>query len=345
MNPPPNLNTILLHGGEYKDIKEAQTILQNDGLVALPTETVYGLAANAYKEQAVGKIFAAKNRPHNNPLIVHVHTFEQALSLFSIDTFSSLSKRRLEKLMAHFWPGPLTLVAKKSLTNPFLSGEMATIAVRMPDHPICLQVMKDLAFPLVMPSANISTRPSPTTAEHVMATMRGRIDAVLDGGPTNIGIESSVLLVDKETPVLLRPGMVSQSALQDCLSEHISALTHDSHAPLSPGVAHLHYRPRVCSVSRAHVEDKTSWHEANVFLISQSDAQAMSLQFGQKRLGRFITLGDDAASFAKNLYAAFYQCEAWPTLPVKIVLPALITDDWQGIIDRINRACELQLGV
>lgn len=202
-----NLKTQLLHPGQ---IELAAALLRRGECVAFPTETVYGLGANAWDEKAVAKIFAAKGRPADNPLIVHCHHQDQLFDL------AREWPPEAEVLMDEFWPGPLTLVLKKKPAVPeIVTGGLDTVALRFPDHPVALELLRAAALPVAAPSANISGRPSPTRAEHVLADLGGKIAAVLDGGPAPGGLESTVLDCSSLPFRILRPGSVTREMLGD----------------------------------------------------------------------------------------------------------------------------------
>lgn len=192
-------------------LKESADVIRRGGLVAFPTETVYGLGANALDPEAVKKIYAAKGRPSDNPLILHLSRPEQAEYLVYMDD-------RARRLMAAFWPGPLTLVLKaRDVIPPVTRGGLDTAALRMPDHPIASALIEASGCPLAAPSANVSGRPSPTDAQTVWQDLQGRVDRVLDGGPVRVGIESTVVDISTERPLLLRPGGMSREILEEFL--------------------------------------------------------------------------------------------------------------------------------
>lgn len=217
-------------------------ILKDGGLVAFPTETVYGLGANAFDEVAVSSIFKAKGRPSDNPLIVHISDLSQ------LDKLTEEIPEIAKPLMEKFWPGALTLLFKKSESVPLkTSGGLDTVAVRMPKNKIALALIDASGLPLAAPSANTSGRPSPTRAEHVLEDLSGLIDAVIDGGSTGVGIESTVLDLSEETPMILRPGSVTYEELVPFLPnlKHDPAIeiVSDSRKPKSPGQKYRHYSP------------------------------------------------------------------------------------------------------
>jgi L-threonylcarbamoyladenylate synthase len=230
---------------EINVIRKAAKIIKNGGLVAFPTETVYGLGADALNAEAVLALFKAKRRPLDNPPIVHVGKFEDVCKL------ARAIPAKAEILMKTFWPGPLTLVFKRSSIVPDVTvAGLDTIAVRMPKHNVALALIKESGCPIAAPSANLAGRPSPTTAEHVLEDLGGRIDAVLDAGPTRIGVESTVLDMTVDPPQILRPGGTPREALEAVLGRvelHPVAIA-EKKLPVekarSPGMKHRHYAPK-----------------------------------------------------------------------------------------------------
>lgn len=227
---------------EFASIADAAACLAGGGLVAFPTETVYGLGADATNGTAVARLYAAKGRPSFNPLIAHVFDLAAAKRLAVFDATA-------EKLAAAFWPGPLTLVLKKRAGCPV--AELATagldsIAVRVPDHPVALGILSRLGRPVVAPSANRSGHISPTTAQHVMDDLGGRIDFIVDGGPTPVGVESTIVAC-LDRPLLLRPGGLPREEIERVLEGPIEDLLSsavDPEAPIAPGMLESHYAPR-----------------------------------------------------------------------------------------------------
>lgn len=225
-------------------IAEAGLILRGGGLVAFPTETVYGLGADATNSLAVARIFEAKGRPPDNPIIVHVASRSQLSSL------AASIPAEAEVLMDAFWPGPLTIILPAGREVPAeVTAGLRTVAVRMPDHPVALALIKAAGVPVAAPSANLSGKPSPTQAEHVLQDLDGRIEAILDGGPAGVGVESTVLDLTSEAPVILRPGGITPEELRACLGrvevdrDAVSGY-YDEGNPRSPGMKYTHYAPR-----------------------------------------------------------------------------------------------------
>jgi L-threonylcarbamoyladenylate synthase len=224
-------------------IREAGAVLRQGGLVAFPTETVYGLGANALDPRAVTGIFRAKGRPGDNPLIVHIEGPE------ALANYVERIPPAVSKLAERFWPGPLTLVIENRNKFPaVVTGGLETVAVRVPGHPVALALIRAAGVPVAAPSANISGRPSPTTAGHVMDDLAGRIDLVLDGGPSGLGVESTVLDLTGRNPVILRPGGVTRRELEAVLGPVELDPSVDGQAPggkpRSPGMKYTHYAPR-----------------------------------------------------------------------------------------------------
>ena len=218
-------------------VLEAAGILRAGGVVAFPTETVYGLGADARSESAVERVFVAKGRPADNPLIVHVASADDLASAASFVPDEAL------RLAAAFWPGPLTLVlpAREELRRAACRG-LPTVAVRVPDHPVALALLRACGFPLAAPSANLSGRPSPTRAEDVALDLAGRIPLVLDGGPCRVGLESTVLDLTGATPLILRPGAVSAAEIERVLGVRPAHGEGEALAR-SPGTRYRHYSP------------------------------------------------------------------------------------------------------
>lgn len=215
-------------------------VLRRGGLVAFPTETVYGLGANALMSEAVSRIFQAKGRPQDNPLIVHVSRPESVAPLVRDIPQGAV------RLMEAFWPGPLTLLfAKSDLVPDVVTAGLHTVAIRMPDHPVAQRLIDLAGVPVAAPSANLSGKPSPTTFEATLADLEGRVDVIVDGGPADIGVESTVLDISGPVPRILRPGGLSPEELRKFLGEvQVAADTPHQGPPPSPGMKYRHYAPR-----------------------------------------------------------------------------------------------------
>ena len=234
-----------------KMIDEAAEILVNGGLVAFPTETVYGLGANAMDPEAVAKIYKAKGRPSDNPLIVHIARAS------NIGELTPILTPRIIRLIDNFWPGPLTIVLKKKPDVPDITtGGLDTVAIRMPDDPVALELIKKAGCPIAAPSANISGRPSPTKGEHVVTDLDGKVDAILIGSDCRVGIESTVLDMSGDVPMILRPGIITAENIEAALGEKVildptlnqrkdaGVEDEENLVPKAPGMKYTHYAPK-----------------------------------------------------------------------------------------------------
>lgn len=221
-------------------VDAAQFLIENE-VVAVPTETVYGLGGNAKSDAAVGKIFAAKGRPVDNPLIIHIAEMDQ------LKEFVEEIPEKAKLLKEAFWPGPLTIIfkLKKGVLSEKATAGLGTVGIRMPNHPVALALLKQCGLPIAAPSANSSGKPSPTTAEHVMEDLNGKIAGVVDGGPTGVGVESTVVDCTEPVPVILRPGGVTKEQLEAVVGEVRvdRALTDQDEKPKAPGMKYTHYAP------------------------------------------------------------------------------------------------------
>ena len=240
------MNTLLLSSTE-KDIDKAADIIRLGGLVAMPTETVYGLAADALNGESVKKIFKAKGRPMDNPLIVHIARLEDIERLELTQDFPEKAR----KLADAFWPGPLTIILEKGDAIPDeVSAGLSTVAIRMPSHPVARQLIERSGCALAAPSANSSGLPSPTTAQHVLDDLSGKIDAVIDGGSCSVGVESTVMTLVGDTPRILRPGFITKEQIEAVIGAieiDKAVLSHveNNEKAASPGMKYQHYSPKV----------------------------------------------------------------------------------------------------
>lgn len=239
------MNTLLLHDNE-KDIETAGQILRDGGLVGIPTETVYGLAANALDGEAVASVFRAKGRPMDNPLIVHI------ADISDIKRFNLAADfpEKAQKLAEKFWSGPLTIIVPKGSAIPNeVSAGLDTVAIRFPEHKLAQRIIKAAGVPLAAPSANLSGSPSPTTAAHVMSDLSGRIDAVVDGGECRVGLESTVITLAANPPRLLRPGGVTAAQIESVIGkididDAVLNKLKEGEKAASPGMKYKHYAPK-----------------------------------------------------------------------------------------------------
>lgn len=240
---------------DQKVIEEAGSILKRGGLVAFPTETVYGLGGNALDEQAAEKIYAAKGRPSDNPLIVHIAEFG------ALEQIAAEIPKEAKKLADAFWPGPLTMIFRKTDKVPKgTTGGLDTVAVRMPDHPVALALIRAAGGYVAAPSANLSGRPSPTCAAHVQEDLDGRIEMILDGGDVGIGLESTIVDLSEGTPMILRPGYINQQMLENVIGKteiDRAILSDDSGIkPKAPGMKYRHYAPKASLTIIEGAQDK-----------------------------------------------------------------------------------------
>ena len=298
-----------IHSPDSEDIKKVAHILQDGGVVAIPTETVYGLAGNALKGECVRKIYQAKGRPSDNPLIVHISDISQ---------WAPLVKEIPESAMAlaeKFWPGPLTIILPKSDIIPAeICGGLDTVAVRMPSDEIARAIISECGFPLAAPSANTSGKPSPTSAKHVQEDLDGKIEAIVDSGECSVGIESTVITLTTDIPRLLRPGGITPEMLTEVLGEieiddAVYNKLKDGAEAASPGMKYKHYSPdaKVLII-------KGSFENYKKFIEDSAEEGDLALCFEEevKDLGiRCITYGkkDDSASQAKHIFDALRKVD------------------------------------
>ncbi|MCC7436030.1 MAG: threonylcarbamoyl-AMP synthase [Methanoregulaceae archaeon] len=293
----------------------ADALLRGE-LVCMPTETVYGIAADATNPEAVRQIFAAKDRPADNPLIVHISDFVQLEDVVSEWTDAA------DVLANRFWPGPLTLVLKKSEMIPNeVTGGLETVAVRMPDHPVALELIELAGIPLAAPSANRFMHLSPTRAEHVDPRIAERVAMVLDGGPCRIGLESTVVDVSVDPPRILRPGGISRGQIQAALGRPLGQLP-PSDVRRSPGMYLRHYAPK-----------------APLEFVEALEPDAVGLGFGTPRNDRQIRMPDDPNAYAAGLYAALHRLDAGNPAVIYVEHPPE-EPEWEAVHDRLRKAAE-----
>ncbi|MBZ0296546.1 MAG: threonylcarbamoyl-AMP synthase [Anaerolineae bacterium] len=329
-------------------IQLAAEQVQKGGLVAFPTETVYGLGANALDASAIGKIYSAKGRPSNNPLIAHIATLEQ-IEQVAVDI-----PETAYQLAAYFWPGPLTLVLPRHERVPDVaSAGRDTVAVRFPAHPVARALIKAAGVPIVAPSANRFTRPSATTAQHVLADLNGRVDIILDGGPTHIGVESTVLDLTAPTPIVLRPGGVTLEALQTVLPEILAPAQHvpmdDAEArPASPGMLIKHYSPNAEVLVFDGEAEAVTRRMRETASQRMADGQRVGLLLTDEDRPAFADLpvvvqplgaAHDLAHIAQQLFAGLRALDAQQ---VDVILARQFPAEGMGraIADRLLRAAE-----
>ncbi|WP_379970676.1 L-threonylcarbamoyladenylate synthase [Ectobacillus sp. sgz5001026] len=284
----------------YPQLQEAANLLQQGEVVAFPTETVYGLGADATNEEAVRKIFEAKGRPSDNPLIVHIADQEQLTPLVS--SIPPLTQVLMEK----FWPGPLTIIFPSSnhVATRVTAG-LDTVAIRMPDHPVAHALLKMAHVPIAAPSANVSGRPSPTLASHVSTDLNGKIAGIVDGGATGVGVESTVLDITSDVPTILRPGGITREQLEEVIGPVLldKGLQDQSQKPKAPGMKYKHYAPKspltIVEGSREYVQQLASKQEGKKVGILTTEENADFYQADQ-----VLVCGKraDLATVAAHLY-------------------------------------------
>lgn len=267
-------------------IAEGSKYIKNGKLVAFPTETVYGLGANGLDEEAVKNIFVAKGRPQDNPLILHVSKFDEVKPLVK-----NISKEA-EILMEEFWPGPLTILFKRSSLVPdIITAGLNTVAIRMPNHPVALELIEASGVPIAAPSANTSGKPSPTLADHVIKDLYGKIDMILDGGATGVGLESTVLDLTGDMPTILRPGGITLEAIRHYIPNvelDLSIISNNEKiVPKSPGQKYRHYAPKA---------------EMIVFTGKVEDVVEAIKKKGKEYIAEGKTVGIMATDETKNRY-------------------------------------------
>jgi L-threonylcarbamoyladenylate synthase len=323
-----------------KAVARAAELLRAGQLVALPTETVYGLAANAWDAGAVRRIFEVKGRPPHNPIIVHVASLEMARRCVS--EWPPVA----EKLAGAFWPGPLTLVLPRSLEIPdVVTAGGGTVGVRWPGHPFIQAVIRACGFPLAAPSANRSNHVSPTNVEHVRKDLGGRIPLIVDGGPSQVGIESSVLDLARSPPRLLRPGMIHMESLRAVMgggalqrtapdwSEGAEAFLH------SPGLLPKHYSPRAKLVLLHWRDDSDLEAQLSTYAVSRDKIHVIAHHAipRRKQFGRVAVIPRHAETFARAIYAELHRCDEAGAELIVVEAPPL-DEEWRGIADRLARA-------
>lgn len=329
--PSPNVLPVTPQAPEPDRLERAAAVLRAGGLVAFPTETVYGLGADARNPEAVRRIFLAKGRPADNPLIVHVPDVATARELVTSWPESA------QRLAEAFWPGPLTLLLPKRPEIPDLvTAGLPAVGLRMPAHPVALALLVASGLPVAAPSANPYMGISPTTAEHVARGLGDRVDLILDGGATHVGIESTVLDLTGEAPLVLRPGGVSLEELQRVLPETRLARHPDAEGPRrSPGLARRHYSPRA---RLRLVEGRLALLEAARAAGSETLA-VMPLGSPEVDLPAALVrpMPADPEGYARSLYATLHDLDAAGVTLILAERPPTLPA-WHAVLDRLGRA-------
>ena len=311
-----------------KSIKEAGRLLKDGQLVAFPTETVYGLGADALNPLAVKRVYEAKSRPLDHPLIIHIG-FESLLDEFAIHI-----PRVARDLVARFWPGPLTLVLEASDKVPrIVTGGQDTVAIRFPSHPVAIDLLKEFGGGIVGPSANKFGRLSPTRAEDVDRDFGPEVSLILDGGPCAVGIESTIIGFDGESPVMLRPGMIDRESVSNEISGNV--LSAGFNLPRVPGTLPSHYAPRTklrllgAEEIRRYLEQNAGSHALALLTFQKS--------FGASHNIMAIIASQEPNDYAKNLYQRLRELDSCGAeLIIVEAVPEM--SPWDGIRDRLTRA-------
>lgn len=328
---------------EKDKVKEITKAFSDGKLVVIPTETVYGLGANGFDEEACKNIFKAKGRPMDNPLILHIADVEQ------IDELVSEIPQVAKDCMEMFWPGPLTMILKKSdKMSDVVTAGLDTVAIRMPSHKIAREILKDCKLPIAAPSANLSGRPSPTAFKHVDEDLNNKVDIIVDGGTSNVGIESTVIDMTSNPPMILRPGYVTYEDLKvlipDLAVDNTTIDAKDKTVPKSPGQKYKHYAPKAdayCFVGNLEGVVK----EVNKRVKENEDKKIAILATAETKDGYegadlVIDLGsrENMQEIAHNLFEALRKCD---TEDIEIIYAEGF--DFRGIgagiMNRLLKAC------
>jgi L-threonylcarbamoyladenylate synthase len=311
-------------------IARAAAILRDGGLVAFPTETVYGLGANALDAAAVQRIYDAKGRPAYNPLIVHIANASDAKRV------CSEWNERADKLARAFWPGPITLVLPRRADVPdAVSAGLPTVAVRVPSHPVARALLAAAGLPIAAPSANKSTQVSPTSGSHVERSLGDAVKLILDAGPTSVGIESTVLDVCGDATTLLRPGTITLSEIEAIVGPvTIAHGAHEGEARPSPGMMDKHYSPRATLVL---VEESAVGVRAEHERASMRRVGALVVHSDIEPAATVIRMPSDARAYAARLYDALHRLDE---MSCDIIIAERVPDapEWLGVRDRLTRA-------
>ncbi len=318
--------------------KKAVELLRAEQVVGMPTETVYGLAGNAYSELAAERIFEAKGRPGDNPLIVHICDFSQLYDLVENVTDDA------KKLAQAFWPGPLTMILPKSAQIPKkVTGGLDTVAVRYPSHPVAQKLIRLAGFPLAAPSANRSGKPSPTTAGHVFEDLNGRIELVIDGGASEEGVESTVITLAEDAPRLLRPGNITIGQLRSVLGEVIvdDAVKNpvkEGAKVSSPGMKYKHYSPEA-EITLV----KSNYDDFCRYVNSFTENGVYAMVFGDEGEGLNVPFicygkGDDYKALSQDLFNSLRELDKFGASKCFVRCPDDSNEDNLAVLNRLLRA-------
>ncbi len=325
--PPRILEREPFHARADEAIHDAAEIIKKGGVVAFPTETVYGLGADALNPMAVARIFEIKNRPFFDPLIVHIADLNE-MSRLAADI-----PPNGERLVKRCWPGPLTIVVfKKEEVPDLVTAGLPTVAIRMPKHPMALRLIKEAGCPIAAPSANLFGYVSPTTADHVREQLGNRVDLILDGGPCEIGVESTILSFSEEKPRLLRPGGLTLEEIESVIGK-VEMGSVQEEQPSSPGRLPKHYAPRTPIMIDEWKNDIEAYRDKKIGLLAFQEA-SVSFPF---RHVEVLSPAGDLREAAANLFAAIRRLDA---LTLDLILAESVPETGLGraIMDRLRRA-------
>ena len=309
-------------------IKDAKNILEREELVAIPTETVYGLAGNIYSEAAIKKIFETKKRPNFNPLIVHIDSIEK------LDEIVCEIPEKARMLATAFWPGSLTLVLKKKSSVPdSITAGLETVAVRIPNHPLTLKLLRSLDFPLAAPSANPFGSISPTTANHVVDYFPTTVEMVLDGGPCINGVESTIIGFENEEPILYRLGAISKEEIE-AVAGHLKIANSNNQTPAAPGMLSKHYAPKTAFILSNDLSKSIKEYEGKKLGVICFTTEILPNKVSAVEI---LSKKGDLKEAATNLYAAMHKLDK---LNLDIIIALHFPNNHLGttINDRILRA-------
>ena len=305
------------------EIRKAAALLRAGGLVAFPTETVYGLGADASNAKAVARLYAVKGRPADHPVIVHFAAVDEAFA------WAREISQAARQLAARFWPGPLTLILKRSkLAQDFVTGGQDTVGLRVPSHPIAHEMLSIFGSGVAAPSANRFGLVSPTTAAHVREDLGDEVDLVLEGGPSDVGIESTIVDLSGAGAVLLRPGAISKEDIEKI----VSLRQREEVSPRHSGGLERHYAPRTpARLVPAHALDQE---------IAARGARIAVLAFSRpdERVDYWLRMPRDPAAYAQRLYAALRELDAAGCEAILVEAPPQAAE-WAAVLDRLRRAC------
>lgn len=305
-------------------INKAVDLLKNGEIVAIPTETVYGLAADALNEHGIAKIFEAKKRPADHPLILHIENTDQ------MNDWAINISEDTQKLAKHFWPGPLTIIVEKNnRVSSLITGGLNTVGLRAPDHPVALALIKKLGNGIVAPSANAHKKTSPTKPEHVLKTLDGKIAGIIDGGPCSVGIESTIIDMTKSTPVIVRPGAITAQMIEAVINKKVESPL--QHSQKVSGNMEIHYQPDkpLFLLSLDTIEKKLPT-ERSVAVMHYSE-------IAHHKHATYYKMPNNKNDYAKVLYQTLYVIDTTDVDTIFVEIPPT-SAEWSDVNDRLRKA-------